>query len=527
MSHPIKLFCALVLFLISFSAAGQMQVCVDPLPSEQHTTTDGQFGVYYHEYKWTNGSSISIKFFGGTEYVRNQIMNVVRTWEQYANLSFNFVSSGPADIRIAFNEQQGAWSKIGTMALQVPQSQPTMNFGWFNNSTPAMEIQRTALHEFGHAIGLLHEHQNPVSPIKWNYQKAYAYYMQVLGWNKATVDNNIFDRYSITQSNNDFDAQSIMIYPIPAELTMDGFSVGWNTSLSQKDKALIAQLYPKNTRYEPVTTATTTTAAQAVFSNIRIEYNAFRDNKKGMIIRTHLSVLNAVNKKNKLIAYIFWNNDEHMSGSPGSSYTTDKGQLAAWMELRPAYQKTVYDQLELFFPYEALNIEQGEFKLKLSLHLLDESGKQLTASGKYFFTYQNGPVCTNFQTLSVRVNADNNERRIYFAPQFVLKYAKQKASRIKIYFFHPDGTPVKAQTGSGYQTEFGTVYTWARIDPGYEETFYNYNPQQPFSIYLPYDELSLQPGVNNFKFKIYISDEEGLSYAGCDSEMMSFSLTKY
>src|SRR5688500_17585855 len=230
--YPIKSFFIFAgFFCISLLAIAQPHVCVDPLPTSV-PTRDGQAGVYYQQYKWTNGSTITVKFLGGSDYVQSAMMNVIRTWEEHANLKFNFVSSGNADIRIAFISQQGAWSKIGTMPLQVRQSQPTLNFGWFNNSTPALEIQRTTSHEFGHAIGLLHEHQNPVSPIKWNYQKAYAYYMQVLGWSKESVDHNIFNRYSITHSNNDFDENSIMIYPIPAELTVDGFTVGWNNSLS-------------------------------------------------------------------------------------------------------------------------------------------------------------------------------------------------------------------------------------------------------------------------------------------------------
>jgi predicted Zn-dependent protease len=525
-----KIISALCLVLFSLQSQAQLQLCVDPLPASLETTAgDKQYGVYYQQYKWTNGSTIRVKFLGGTDYVRNAVMEAVKEWERYANLKFSFVTSGNADIRIAFNSQQGAWSKIGTMALQVPQSQPTMNFGWFNNSTPALEIQRTTLHEFGHAIGLLHEHQNPVSPIKWNYQKAYAYYMQVLGWTKDAVDHNIMNRYSITHSNNDFDAQSIMIYPIPAELTTDGFSVGWNNSLSQKDKQLIADLYPKNTRYEPIGTGAGGNKAEAYFTNINIEHNVFRNGQKGMLIRNSLTILNAVNKKNRLIAYIYWDDDKNMKGTTGNNYVTDKGELATWTELTPGFQNTVYNQQELFFPYEALNIQVGEYKLKMSVHVLNENGKQLAGSGKYSFTYQNGPVCSDFKNISVQISVNNQERRIYFTPTFILKYAMNTDSRIQLYFYHADGSPVRAKDGSTYKTADGsnTLSTWAAIKPGYEETYYNFNPQLPFSIYIPFDEFPLQTGVNNFKFRIAVSNNATWTlYNRCNSDLLPFTLTK-
>jgi hypothetical protein len=48
---------------------------------------------------------------------------------------------------------------------------------------------------------------------------------------------------AIQNLNNVFDPLSIMLYPIPAEHTKNGFTVGWNTQLSEQDKQLIAENY--------------------------------------------------------------------------------------------------------------------------------------------------------------------------------------------------------------------------------------------------------------------------------------------
>jgi hypothetical protein len=36
-----------------------------------------------------------------------------------------------------------------------------------------------------------------------------------------------------------------MQYPVPKELTIGGFEIGWNRELSEMDKSFIAKIYPE------------------------------------------------------------------------------------------------------------------------------------------------------------------------------------------------------------------------------------------------------------------------------------------
>jgi serralysin len=194
---------------------------------------------------WRPGRVLKISFVGTIDpTVKQKIQAYAAQWLQYANLKFEFVGSS-GDIRIA-TTPGGSWSYIGTDAKTIAMDKPTMNFGWFNATTPDKEFSRVILHEFGHALGAIHEHQHPQGGIPWDKPEVYAYYARQ-GWDKTKVDQNIFAKYAANQLNlTSYDKASIMHYAVPEELTLGTYSVGWNTVLSANDKKLAKTVYPSS-----------------------------------------------------------------------------------------------------------------------------------------------------------------------------------------------------------------------------------------------------------------------------------------
>jgi hypothetical protein len=189
---------------------------------------------------WPNGSTLKIAFMGGNASQHDTVKRFAPQWTEHANLGFEFIDVPDADIRIAF-EDDGAWSYIGTDAKGIPFFQPTMNYGWLDEGV--------VLHEFGHAIGLAHEHSNPEGGIDWNDE---AVIRELSGppnfWDEATVRHNVLHKYTHDQIHGtDFDSKSIMLYSFPAEWTTDGFHTEPNEILSEIDKAFIAgrEMYPR------------------------------------------------------------------------------------------------------------------------------------------------------------------------------------------------------------------------------------------------------------------------------------------
>jgi hypothetical protein len=199
--------------------------------------------------KWDPNSTITVAFLDGEPAIQAKVKTFAKKWTKEgggpANVRFVFQTNTASDIRISF-QYAGSWSVIGTSVKQIPNDQATMNFGWLAPDTPDAEYKRVVLHEFGHALGLVHEHQNPAGGIQWNKEQVYK---DLSGppnnWSKPVIDNNMFKTYAANETNNTkTDPQSIMMYPIPATWTTNHFSVGVNDDLSDMDKEFIAKQYP-------------------------------------------------------------------------------------------------------------------------------------------------------------------------------------------------------------------------------------------------------------------------------------------
>jgi hypothetical protein len=190
---------------------------------------------------WMNGSTLRVRFMSGTPAEQAVAREQAGWWAAVANLKFDFNDAPDAEIRIAFDPDDGAWSYVGTDCRGIPTGQPTMNLGFLDGGTAA--------HEFGHAIGLAHEHQNPAGGIQWNEPVVIRELAKPPNsWDEQTVRHNVLRKYSVDQINGTvFDPDSIMLYFFPASWTLNGIATKANDVLSDLDKQFIAgaKMYPK------------------------------------------------------------------------------------------------------------------------------------------------------------------------------------------------------------------------------------------------------------------------------------------
>jgi serralysin len=356
---------------------------------------DGR-GVADNFFTWDNGSTLLVKFMpGGSADIRNRVMNFAKQWEQYANIKLKFVADTVklTNIRVQLNGGNGHYSAVGTQSLQVAQDIHTLTLDtldmldvqyylasakskgfsiktWDNLVEFAKKdpghwsipvVRRKSIHEFGHAIGLLHEQSYP-GAIKWNKSDSvYNWYLKNNPtWTKAHVDFNVFEVNKQSYTNGtSYDPKSIMHYDVEPWQTLDGYSLKQSMEMSEGDKKMIATIYPKDKA-----------VSDYLVSKIKINGTvkvSVVDNKlkDGLSIYPVFDVAN--NEKPGQVYYVVKILDENRKPIPTIKTEFNiNGIIATYLLVNiPAKAKLSYNKLpkknlEIFFPYNKLEELRGK-----------------------------------------------------------------------------------------------------------------------------------------------------------------------
>lgn len=194
------------------------------------------------EHSLTAGSKITLGvcYLDGTASDRTFVTDVAKGWltgglEDLIDFDFSVLQE-QAHIRISIEAFSNS-SKIGPEShLRVPINKPTMKL--FDRDNPwAIE------HEFGHALGLRHEHQFPDS-IPFNETAVIEDLegqMTIAQIYKNVI--NAFDNQYRCVGDPNFNKRSVMMYEIPDHWTNDGKSYSGGNRISDRDVACLHSIY--------------------------------------------------------------------------------------------------------------------------------------------------------------------------------------------------------------------------------------------------------------------------------------------
>jgi hypothetical protein len=209
-------------------------------------------GLFLKGKRWDLGQTVLIRFLDGTNDLRNLVETHAKEWADLTGLTFKFL--GPSDnvqsdVRVAFTPALGVGTEefsslIGTDARRANQFTPTVKLGFTPRLLPdAKEVKRLILHELGHMLGLIHEHQSPKATFTFN-RDALIREFAKLGWTPQMVESNIIARFDPSQVvATEFDPNSIMLYAFDSRFASPPTHT--NASISKIDGELIQRIYER------------------------------------------------------------------------------------------------------------------------------------------------------------------------------------------------------------------------------------------------------------------------------------------
>ncbi len=140
---------------------------------------------------------------------------------------------------------------------------------------------------------------------------------------------------------------------------------------------------------KPSESPNTTTYAnvKVKFSKVWVDYNKTNEGDLGMWIHLKFEVTNMKGVDSYAIVRF-----QKSDGTPldnGTGIYKDKdGNVAVLKALKPGFEPTIYEDLEIFMPYSQLNLSSGKYNLKMDIDLADDDEELIKHMAFNDFKYE-------------------------------------------------------------------------------------------------------------------------------------------
>ena len=143
---------------------------------------------------------------------------------------------------------------------------------------------------------------------------------------------------------------------------------------SSPSKIISVSPTPKPTDSTVTNDSPTTTSnydnVKVKFQKVWVDYNITEKGDLGMRVHLKFEVSKLKDVDSFVIVYFQKKDDTYLENGTGE-YEAKNGRVASIKALKPGFEPTVYQDLDIFMPYDSLNLDPGKYNLKMDIDLTD------------------------------------------------------------------------------------------------------------------------------------------------------------
>jgi len=278
---------------------------------------------------------------------------------------------------------------------------------------------------------------------------------------------------------------------------------------------------------------------EAAYQGARVVHDVYMDGKKGMRVHAAFTVRYGIGVPCRLIAYFYYDDgNARQLKSSDPKYSDSGGGVAVGVNFKPASDPAVYDDFQVFVPYDALNMAPGDYDLKFQLKLYDQEGNRFFGQSSWYRFHHawNSPTSPAVEKKprkgsdpeatyeGARVVHDvyvDGRKGMRVHANFTVRYGIGVACRLIAYFYYDDGSAKQLKSvDPKYSDSGGGVAVTADFKPTKDPAVY-----RDYELFVPHDALNMAIGDYDLKFQLKLYDLEGKRFFG-QSDWYKFHLSK-
>ena len=292
-------------------------------------------------------------------------------------------------------------------------------------------------------------------------------------------------------------------------------TAAWNLTLPF---FLSASSYTKHYGREPVSLPglqKKIAEPRAKFDRLWVDYDVSENGVKGMRIHVKFTTYDMFNVDSYLAVYFEY--DDEAGGTlkdKNKNYYSSAGDVAVYKNIKPQYDPTLYEDLQVFMPYAELDLDPGTYDLTMDVKLIYKEGGSIQHLTYHNFEYtkpkddegsQGLSATATFDKMWVDFDASENcVKGMRIHVKFSVLHMRNLDSYLAVYFEKKDGEKLRTDN-SNYRSKSGQVAIYKSLNPGYDpETVY-----EDLQLFMPYNELNLGTGQHDLEMDLDVIYKDG------------------